>query len=58
MPATPTDLLDLARRRYGDERAAELIALAALVQAGLEVVAAADLGGQDEPDFLDEPLQP
>lgn len=50
-----TDLERIARERYGERRAAELTALAATLIAGLEVVAAADLDGADEPDFLDGP---
>lgn len=49
----PTDLARLARERYGEARAAEIVPLAANLVAGLEVVATADLGDTEEPDFLD-----
>ena len=48
-----TRLEELAKSKHGDARAAELMAMAANLVAGLEVVAAADLGDADEPDFLD-----
>ena len=51
--AERTDLNRLAKERYGEDRAAELEPLAANLLAGLEVVAAAELDGADEPDFLD-----
>jgi hypothetical protein len=49
----PTKLDQLAKERYGEPRAAELIPLAANLVAGLEIVAKADLDGAEEPDFLD-----
>jgi hypothetical protein len=48
-----TDLERLARLRYGDERAADLTKLSANLAAGLRLVAEAELGGEEEPDFLD-----
>ena len=47
-----TNLERLARLLYGDQRAAELMAGAANLHAGLKIVAEADLDGADEPDFL------
>jgi hypothetical protein len=49
----PTKLEELAKLRHGEPRTAELVALAANLLAGLAVVAAADLDGTEEPDFLD-----
>jgi hypothetical protein len=49
-----TGLERLARLLYGEQRAAELIPLASGLLAGLEIVARADLTGEDEPDFLDD----
>ncbi len=52
-----TELEQLARLLYGEQRAAELTALAPSLRAGLEIVAKADLRGEDEPDFLDAPAE-
>jgi hypothetical protein len=52
-----TELEQLARLLYGEQRAAELIPLASSLRAGLEIVAKADLRGEDEPDFLDAPAE-
>jgi hypothetical protein len=48
-----TDLERIAKERHGDQRGAELTALAANLIAGLAMVAAAELGDAEEPDFLD-----
>lgn len=45
-------LRELATMRYGAARAGEIVALAAGLIAGLEIVARAQLSGVDEPDFL------
>ena len=47
-----TNLERRARLLDGEQRAAELMAATANLQAGLALVAEAELDGVDEPDFL------
>jgi hypothetical protein len=52
-PETATDeLVERARRRWGDARAEAIRALGPALPNGLALLAGADLGDADEPDFL------
>jgi hypothetical protein len=46
------DLIERARRRWGDARAEAIRALGPIVPTGLARLASAELGDADEPDFL------
>jgi len=46
------ELVERARRRWGDARAEAIRALGPTVPTGLAMLAAADLDDLDEPDFL------
>jgi hypothetical protein len=46
------ELVERARRRWGDAPAEAIRALGPAVPNGLALLAAADLGDADEPDFL------
>ena len=50
--AAMEDLVERARLRWGAERAEAIRALGPAVASGLALLAVADLGDADEPDFL------
>jgi hypothetical protein len=50
--AAAEELIERARRRWGDARAEAIRALGPAVPAGLAMLAEAELGDADEPDFL------
>jgi hypothetical protein len=50
--AAMEDLVERARRRWGDARAEAIRALGPTVPTGLALLASAELDDADEPDFL------